>query len=1184
MYLKALEIQGFKSFPDKVRLNFEKKLTAIVGPNGSGKSNISDAICWVMGEQSSKALRGAKMEDVIFGGNGQRAGASFAQVSLVIDNSEGLLKTDSREVMITRRFYKSGESEYFINKAPVRLKDVNELLMDTGLGRDGYSVIGQGRVDEILSAKSTDRREVFEEAAGISRFRYRKEEAQRKIEKTEESLLRVNDKIAELEHQVAPLKKQAETAKRYLLLRDELRGLEISLWMDSLDRIKERLRLIGGECGEAAERLEEEKKALEGLYAASEDSGAKMRELDLRADELRGEASGLEGEAARLEGEAALRVNDAKNAALRVESLRRELAERESRDGELRERIAARAARLAATEGELEKLAAEKARLAEAAAAAEAEAEGLKLKLEALLSEAAGEESLAAAAEARISAIRDSGRSRKQRDEAAEAERRRLAGRLREEEESLDRLSASIAELEEAVRGAENSLGGFRLRAEARRKRLGEAERSLKELKEREGGVSYRISVLEGMQRELEGFSGAVREILGEKKRGSLRGIHGAVADLIKTVPKYALAVETALGASLQSIVVDREEDAKAAIEHLKRRNAGRATFLPLSVIKPNELNERGLAGEEGAEGLASELVSCEDRYKSVVSNLLGRTVVAEDLDSAIRLSRKYSARFRIVTLDGQIINAGGSMTGGSSARNAGILSRAGELERLRAELKGLSARAAEAGRALAEAERELAAAEFEGEAAEAELRSLQDELIRLRAEAGQRKLLRDSVKESLEAAERARAEAEAGLAESEAALAEAEAEAGRRRRAAAGLRREAERLIGPRRETEERLARLRDGLGSAGASEASLRAEASELSRGIKELEGLLRGFGGETEGKLLEIKELEASIGALEASASEKRAEAEALRRRAEAARGRLAALTEEKLACEAGKTRAEKEAQEKSRLIIELERRYAEINQRKLACEAEEKQLVDKLWDSYELNRSSAQKLRLELESVPKAARRVAELRRELAALGSPNLGAIEEYERVSERYAFLTEQRDDIEKAKKELQALVNGITAEMEKLFAAEFRAIAEKFSETFAELFGGGRAELILEDEKDILNCGIEIKIQPPGKTARSLSLLSGGERAFVAIALYFAILKVRPTPFCVLDEIEAALDEVNVARFAEYIRKMSESTQFLVITHRRGTMEEADELYGVTMQKGISKVLSVEPGKYIEK
>jgi chromosome segregation protein len=381
VYLKALEIQGFKSFPDKIRLNFEKKLTAIVGPNGSGKSNISDAICWVMGEQSSKALRGAKMEDVIFGGNGQRAAASFAQVSLVIDNSEGLLAADSQEVMITRRFYKSGESEYFINKAPVRLKDVNELLMDTGLGRDGYSVIGQGRVDEILSAKSTDRREVFEEAAGISKFRYRKEEAQRKIEKTEESLLRVNDKIAELELQVGPLKKQAETARRFLLLRDELRGLEISLWMESLDKIKDKLRLIEGEHARAAEELEEEKRALEGLYAASEDCGAKMRELDLRAEELRGEASGLESEAARLDSEPALSRNDAKNAALRIEGLRRELAERESRGGELRDRIASRAARLAAVEAELERLAAVKEGLAASAAEAEAEAEGLKQKL-----------------------------------------------------------------------------------------------------------------------------------------------------------------------------------------------------------------------------------------------------------------------------------------------------------------------------------------------------------------------------------------------------------------------------------------------------------------------------------------------------------------------------------------------------------------------------------------------------------------------------------------------------------------------------------------------------------------------------------------------------------------------------------------------------------------------------------
>jgi len=656
-----------------------------------------------------------------------------------------------------------------------------------------------------------------------------------------------------------------------------------------------------------------------------------------------------------------------------------------------------------------------------------------------------------------------------------------------------------------------------------------------------------------------------------------LKNIHGTVAELIKTDDKYALAIETALGASLQSLVVGREEDGKSAISLLKSRDSGRATFLPLSVIRGAELNEKEVEREEGVEGIASRLVRCEPKYADIISNLLGRTVVAEDLDRAIRVSRKFSARFRIVTLDGQIINAGGSMTGGSAARNVGALSRANELERLQKDVRELDGRLAEAAKARNEAERELAAAASQREAAASELRALQDELIKLDAEAGQREILCASLKESLAAAQAVCAEVREGLAENERALAETEAAVGKNRRRAAELRREAEALIGGKAELEERLARLAASINKLAAREASLKAESEELVRGIGELNRLREGFGGERESKKLEIDRLRADIEALEAAAREKSAGAEEQKRAAEARKEALAAVINERLSLERKKTRAEKEAQEKNRRIIELERRHAELSQKKLAVELEEKQIVDRLWDAYELSRSAAQKLRLDLESVPKATRRIAELRRELASLGSPNIGAIEEFERVNERHAFLTSQRDDIERAKKELQNLVSDITDEMKKLFASEFKAISARFSETFEELFGGGRAELLLEDEEDILNCGIEIKAQPPGKTLKSLTLLSGGERVLVAIALYFAIIKVRPTPFCVLDEIESALDESNVGRFAEYLRKMSSSTQFIVITHRRGTMEEADELYGVPMQKGISRVIGVD-------
>jgi chromosome segregation protein len=1177
VYLKALEIQGFKSFPDKVRLEFNKDLTAIVGPNGSGKSNISDAISWVMGEQRSKALRGAKMEDVIFGGNGQRAASGFAQVSLIFDNSGGIFQVDSQEVMITRRFYKSGESEYYINKTPVRLKDVNELLMDTGLGRDGYSIIGQGRVDEILSAKSTDRREVFEEAAGISKFRYRKEETQRKIEKTEENLLRVGDKIAELELQVIPLKKQAETAKRYLKLRDELKGLEITIWLENLDKLRDKTQLLTNDFMQAGQELESEKQSLERLYLSSNDFTEEMRQLELKAEQLRAELSQSEASLSALESEIAVCLTDIKNINERIDRLNQELSDQDSRDVDLQEKIKQRISRREEISAELSNIEQSKNELNMQSGRAEEAAEKLRLELSDLSSAISLEEGSAAALEAKINTLNETNSSLSQRGDAQEAERLRLSERLEEEAASLTGTKKRLSTLEEETAAALNAERGFALKAESRRKRLDSITEKRGNLKIEEGAIKSRIHMLSEMEKEYEGFSKAVKVVMRESGRGTLRNIHGTVADIIKTDDKYALAIETALGTSLQSIVVDREEDGKSAINLLKNTDSGRATFLPISVIRGSELNEKGLDDEYGFEGIASRLVSCEDKYKYILLNLLGRTVIAEDMDSAIRLSRKFSAKFRIVTLDGQIINSGGSMTGGSSGRSVGILSRANELIRLQQEAAKLSQLSQALEKEQNEAEKELAAALYQQETSANELRLLQDELIKLRAEAEHREILISSVKESLLAAERACKDADSVIAENLSAIAEAREKIALHRARAAELRAKADIKSQEKAQLDIRLSEYQGILNSLSSKEASLSAESEELVRGIEELNALLTGFGSEKESKKQHIAELQAEIVLRQREAAEKQAKAAELRTAAETSRSRLNAVINEKLACEAKKNKTDRDAQDKNKRIIELERQYAEINQRKLAAELEEKQIVDKLWDSYELSPTAAQKLRLELDSLSKANRRIAEIRKELSSLGSPNIGAIEEFERVNERYTFLKEQRDDIEKAKKELQTIVNDITAEMERIFASEFALIAKHFSETFMELFGGGKAELILEDENDILNCGIEIKIQPPGKTPKSLTLLSGGERAFVAIALYFAILKVRPTPFCVLDEIEAALDESNVSRFAAYLRKMSSGTQFIVITHRRGTMEEADELFGVTMQKGISRVLSVD-------
>ncbi len=967
MYLKALEIQGFKSFPEKTRLTFEREITAIVGPNGSGKSNISDAILWVMGEQSSKTLRGGKMQDVIFGGTAKRGAMGFAQVSLIIDNSAGILGIDAEEVTITRRYYRSGESEYYINREQVRLRDVNELLMDTGLGRDGYSIIGQGRIAEIVNGRSEERREVLEEAAGISRFRYRKEEAERRLARTDENLLRINDKIDELELQVGPLKQQAEVAKRYLTLRDELRVEEVSAWMDALDKLREQSRAIAGDYEAAKSGLDAARRELEALYSRSEALAERMRQKDVEAEQQRSRLSAAEAKVSEAEAEAAVLRNSIENSRQSAERMRGELSEQTER---------------------------------------------------------------------------------------AET----IAGQIEEHQKRIAEIGARAKSLEADAASAQNVMDGRRMRIENREREAAEAGDELTKQIVELRSTDSRIAMLSEMEKEYEGFAGAVKTVMREARRGTLRGVHGTVAELLRADERCTLAIETALGAAIQNVVVDTQDDGRRAIELLKRRDAGRATFLPLDTIRGGRL-DRIPSEDEGCLGLAVDLASFDGRYRNIFENLLGRTLVAETLSDAVAISRKNGNRLRIVTLDGQLINAGGRL---AKAR-----------DELAARVETLK--------------RELASARYELDVAAQELQSVNNELASLRAErrttenaAAQLELLRQSISGDSQTRAKALADMEAG------------AESARRELAA----------------REERIGELR--------------AEAAR-------------------------IKE-------------------------------EIAAATQKKLEVEGERTKTDRAVQEKNNALLDMERTCARFEQKKLSAELEEKQLLDKLWDGYELSHSAAEAVRRPIESAAKSNRRIAELKKEMNSLGTPNLGAIDEYARVSERYEFLASQRDDVEKAKNELLGIISDITGEMRTIFTREFTAINESFRATFTELFGGGKAELTLEPGEDVLSCDIDIKVQPPGKALTTLSLLSGGETAFVAIALYFAIIKVRPTPFCVMDEIEAALDEANVIRFAEHMRQISNKTQFIVITHRRGTMEEADFLYGVTMQeKGVSKVIELD-------
>lgn len=1178
MYLKALEIQGFKSFPDKTVLNFGEDITAIVGPNGSGKSNVSDAIRWVMGEQSSKSLRGAKMEDVIFGGTEKRSQMGFAQVTLVLDNTEHIFpRMEESEVAVTRRYYRSGESEYYINKQSVRLRDVNELFMDTGMGREGYSIVGQGKIDEILSVKSADRREIFEEAAGISKFRHRKEETERKLERTEENLVRINDKIAELELQVGPLRSQAEKAKKYLILRDELRTLEISVWLENLDKIKTDSIKLNTDYALAQQELERANAALDELYAASEQFAEKAHANDMEQERLRTECAELD--AKRSEEDAAVAVlrtgiehnrasierveNDLRDQSGRAESLTAQIAAKHARIEEL-------AAQAAELEEELRAFLTQAEELARTAGEAGSEVEALRAR-EALAA------SDAADCRADVSAINAGLAELSERRAALEAESESVDGQLAEKRRAASASRRALEEAQEEADAVRNIISGHTLKMEGRVKREETARQKSIDLTMEKNNLDSRIHLLSEMEKEYEGFNKAVRLIMQAAEKNALRGVHGPVANLMTTDKRYAVAIEIALGAGMQNVVVDREEDAKSAINFLKQRDGGRATFLPLTAIRGDVLREAGVEREYGYVGVASQLVQFDKRYAEIFNNLLGRTVVVEDMDCGIAIARKYSNRFRIVTLDGQVLNRGGSMTGGSVSRSAGILSRANELKELTARREALTEKLDAALREADEAKRDLNAAQYELDVAREQQRGAEDAVLRLTGEKKQYDMLLESLRtrESDIAAELESITAR--TAELKKAAAAREEEIKKHEAEAARCRAESEEKLAGQNELKRDSAHLGDEIAARKSTLAGFTAERETTERALGDLETLAQQMRGDEDGRRALIEDYRAKIKAAEEEIAQHDAVTASLRADAEKRRAELAELAEAKLTLEGERSANDRRYRECNELLSQTQAAAGRLEQKRVTAAMEEKQILDKLWESYELSHSAAQEQRIELESVPKASRRINELKREINGLGNVNVGAIEEFDRVNTRYTYLTGQRDDVEKAKEELLGVIENITSEMTVIFKEQFALIRESFQETFLELFGGGKATLELEDENAVLDCGIEIKVQPPGKALKTLSLLSGGEKAFVAIALYFAILKVHPTPFCVMDEIEAALDEPNVIRVAHYMRRICDKTQFIVITHRRGTMEAADVLYGVTMQeRGVSKVLTI--------
>ncbi|MEZ3421627.1 MAG: chromosome segregation protein SMC [Eubacterium sp.] len=1185
MVLKTLEMQGFKSFPDKTELNFGKGITAIVGPNGSGKSNISDAVRWVLGETSTKSLRGSKMEDVIFGGTSSRKAIGFAQVQLTLDNSDKTLKDKGDIVTVTRRYYRSGESEYKIDGESVRRRDIHELFMDTGLGADGYSMVGQGKIDSIISAKNEDRRELFEEAAGISRFRHKRTDAQRRLDQAQENLVRLLDILGELENRVGPLKEQSEKAAKFIELSAERKTLEIGVWLNKINKFTNDLREQEHKIDAANASYDICKNELQTIENEIEQVLAGIAEINTDIDEIRVSGAAFEEEALRKDGEASVLETTLNHNNETIDRLKSDISLADEGnvtiDSQIEEREALiaqcavlakqKSGELEAVAGEMEMLSSSNEIFSKKTVELNQAVTALTFKLTDCRVKCSRAKSSMDEIEARRGTV-DSNIA------AIEAELKTETARKAESDENLKFLKERISE-------NSNSMGGYQLKlknktekAENLKENLEKANRSLAE-------KQSRAKMLSDLEKNMEGYSGAVKAVMRQSEAKALGGIHGPLSQLIQVEKEYSTAVEVALGAAMQNIVASTEADAKRAIYYLKNNHIGRATFLPISNIKGRSLDEKGLNDNLGFVDIAANLVSCDGRYKEIVSNLLSRVAVVDDMDCAIGIAKRYGSRFKIVTLDGQVINPGGSMTGGSAAKGAGILSRANQIEELNHQAKKLSEEvqklSAEFKAAVEDANR--AAAQLQ--AAEAELQTAKEDIIRAE---GEDKLICDKIS-SLEnqlqglISEKENAKGRMELlqkefaqGESEINAVQAEIDAAEKQLAevsdnADGIASKREEL---RQKTEEIKLQIvtceRDAEAAEKAVE-ELKLRKSTQSDRVKSIEDEIADIRSRNENLVKSINDIKAQAGEYRKKAENSgRDVSEQIEKR-----NLLEKRSNELRVLERNKT------QERGDISSELVR----LDERKITMRKEFDELNDMLFEQYELTKREAENLNIVIEDMAAARRRLNEIKLSIKKLGSINVGAIEEYKEVSERYEFLKEQIDDIEKSKSELGKIIDDLTVSMSEKFLTQFNKINAEFKISFADFFGGGNGEIILEQPENCLESPIEIKIQPPGKSVQNINLFSGGEKSLAAMALLFSVLKVTPSPFCIYDEVEAALDDVNVERFAKYMRKMTSDTQFISITHRRGTMEEADVLYGVTMQeKGVSKLLELQSAELAEK
>jgi len=1179
--LKKLIVHGFKSFADRVEIIFEDGITGVVGPNGCGKSNIADAVKWVLGEQSAKSLRGAKMEDVIFNGTEKRKRLAFSEVTLVFDNEDHSLPIDFTEVSVTRRVYRSGEGEYKINGAACRLRDIVDLFRDTGIGKDGYSMIGQGKIDELLSAKSEDRRQVFEEAAGIVKYKARKHDAQRRMDNTTANLNRVEDILSELEERVEPLKQQSEVAREYLALRDELKILDINVFLLRTERYEQRIRELRESVEQLGEAILQANRELEAAGAEREECQNRLAELEFLTAEKR----------------------DA------VQSLIREVEAGEGAVGVLRERIAA---------GEKERK-----RLSEQRDAASQGTEGVHERIESLKREIEDEqqalrtagaelsekEAELAAAEHVLAELEDKSEQMKQQIIQAmnrlgdvRSQRARLSAmktalenQLSNMEDSRERdqagvesLSEQVAEArqrleeEEAERGRlQEQASDHSNRVQALNDRMQALAARVSELQNQRQAADSRMKLLREMQRDYEGYNNSVKQVLLQARRTPNSGVHGVVADLIHVPARLERALDMVLGGALQNIVVDRDEDAKRMIEYLRANRFGRATFLPISSVRGRTLSpqERQVLTMPGCVGVASELIEFDPKYQGVADNLLGRTVIAENLDSGIAIQRASHHQLRLVTLEGDVMHSGGSMTGGSvQSRMTSLLSRTREIEETEKRLRDISAE-------LDKLRESYGQMDVERTALKRERGEIYDALHRQEVLCGRAdELLKAALEEQQANNERVnraaeeRQRLEVQLADVSKSLTALDDQQENAQQTTQNRQEEVKRLqaeIFEARTANEQLRQtVGDGRVSLAARRRGLEAQQADRERLVRQ--------SADTEQILAESQE---QLQRCERELAETAAMLEGDLTRLDGLKAELNRVRGDFNDEDERRMQAQRQLQEIGERIDAIRATLDDVSDRnhrselQLArVEGEYKQIQDRIWEDYELTYATAEPFRQADFKLTESEKRITAIRQRIRAMGTVNVAAVDEYRRTVERVEEMSGQRDDLVKARTDLEGIIAELEQKMDQQFRTQFALINQNFARTFTRLFGGGTAELRLADPKDALNCGIDIVAQPPGKKLQMLSLLSGGERALTAIAILFAILDLKPTPFCVLDEIEAALDDANIDTYADYLKSYSENTQFIVITHRKGTMERCDALYGVVMQeKGVSKTVSVK-------